>query len=175
MNRFLSVVAVLLACVLVVGGQSQTPGADPFNGTWSRNLAKSTFSPGPPPPATSTDIRRFSTLEGGWSLFEQSGVNAQGDPIFQSVAYKIDGKPYPVMTQPAISGFLTTGKPSTTTRSYRRIDASSVEFTSYNNGVAGIPTVRTVAKDGKSYTETTKGTGPKGQAVNNVVVFDRVR
>lgn len=174
-RRLLAIVAAFVMSTVLVGGQPQKPAADPFNGTWTRNLAKSTFSPGPPPAATSTDIRRFSTLDGGWSLFEQSGVNAQGDPVFQSVAYRIDGKPYPVMNAATLATFLTTGKPTTATRSYRRIDAFSVEFTSYASGVPGIPTVRTVSKDGKSYTETTKGKNPKGQDVNNVVVFDRVR
>lgn len=70
---------------------------------------------------------------------------------------------------------MTTGNPTAATRSYRRIDESSIEFTSYTNGVAGIPTVRTVSKDGKTYTETINCKHALGQAVNNSVVFDRVR
>lgn len=174
-RRLLAIVAACVTSTILVGGQPQTPAADPFNGTWMRNLAKSTYSPGPPPPATSFDIRRFATAAGGWSVFEQSGVNAQGDPVFQSVAYKIDGKPFPVMNAATLATFLTTGKPTTATRSYRRIDAFSVEFTSYTDGKPGLPTIRTVSKDGRTYTETTKGKNPQGQVVNNVVVFDRVR
>jgi hypothetical protein len=41
--------------------------------------------------------------------------------------------------------------------------------------VAGLAIVRTVSKDGKTYTETSKGTDAQGRDVHNVVAFDRVR
>jgi hypothetical protein len=146
-----------------------------MNGTWTLNVAKSTYSPGPPPPATLSDVRRFATIEGGWNLFELSGTNPEGDPTFQIVAFKIDGKQYPVHTPATLTTLLTTSKATNVMRSYRRIDDYSVEFTTYTDGKPGIPVVRRVSKDGKTYTQTTKGTDAKGQAINNVLVFDRVR
>ena len=174
MRRRPLVVATILffASVLVL---AQAPTTDPINGTWKLNLAKSSFSPGPPPPPTAVPIHRFSSLEGGWSLFELSSVNAQGDPAFQSVAFKVDGKPYPVYSNTTLAAFATTGKQPNVTRSYRRIDEYSTEFITYTDGVPGIAAVRTVSKDGKTYTEVTKGKGPKGQDINNVRIFDRVR
>ena len=41
--------------------------------------------------------------------------------------------------------------------------------------MAGLPIVRTVSKDGKTYTETSKGNDAQGRPVNNVVAFARVR
>jgi hypothetical protein len=176
MTRKVIVVAVIaVSSVSLLGAQA--PAADPIDGIWKQNLAKSTYSPGPPPPAAAvqSQVRKFSTLDGGWKLFELSGVSPQGDPVYQAVAFKIDGKPYPVYSNATLIALMTSGKPTTQTRSYRRIDANSTEFTTYNNGVAGTPTIRTVAKDGKSYTETIKGKNPQGQEVNNLIVWERVR
>ena len=58
---------------------------------------------------------------------------------------------------------------------YRVIDSSTVESTTYTDGVAGNPVVRQVAPDGMSYIQTVTGTDAQGVAVNNVTVWDRVR
>jgi hypothetical protein len=168
-------VVAAIVCFASVLARAQDPTADPINGSWKLNVAKSTYSPGPPPPATAVPIHRFSSSEGGWNLFELSSVNAQGDPIFQFLAFKVDGKQYPVYTNATLAAFATSGKQSNVTRSYRRIDAYTTEFITYTDGVAGIPATRSVSKDGKTYTETTKGKNAKGQDVHNVRVFDRVR
>lgn len=163
---------VLSAAVLT---RAQDPSADPINGTWKLNTAKSTYSPGPGPPATVAPIHRFSSSEDGWNIFELSSVNPQGDPTFQFLAFKVDGKQYPVYTNATLAAFAKTGKQTNVMRSYRRIDASTTEFTTYTDGVAGIPAIRSVSKDGKTYTETTKGKNAKGQDVHNVRIFDKVR
>ena len=95
--------------------------------------------------------------------------------MFQSVAFKIDGRQYPVYSSTSLIPFMTTGQPSAITRAWRRIDAYTTEFTTYTNGVPGLAIVRAVSKDGKTYTETSKGKDGAGREVHNVVVFDRVR
>jgi hypothetical protein len=169
----IAVVVMAGLCSVLLSGQA--PATDPIDGTWKLSLPRSTYSPGPPPKGAENQLRRFSTLEGGWNLFEFTGTTPEGAPVFQIVAFKIDGKPYPVYSGPSLTTFLTAGKPTNVTRSYRRIDTLTTEFTTYTSGVAGIPTVRTVSKDGKTYTETTKGKNNQGQAVNNTLVFERVR
>ena len=170
------IAAIAMAAAFSVTSEAQTPpAADPVDGTWRINLARSTYSPGPPPSPMTTQIRRFATVDGGWHLFELASVTPEGDAVFQSVAFKIDGKQYPVYTNASLAAFMTTGKPSSITRSWRRIDAYSTEFTTYTNGVAGLAIVRTVSKDGKTYTETSKGKDAQGRDVHNVVAFDRVR
>jgi hypothetical protein len=70
---------------------------------------------------------------------------------------------------------MTTGRPSNITRSWRRIDAHTTEFTTYTNGVPGLAIVRAVSTDGRTYTETSKGKDGAGREVHNVIVFDRIR
>ena len=71
--------------------------------------------------------------------------------------------------------FMVTGQQSNLTRSYRRIDELTTEFTSFNDGVAGIPSVRSVSPDGQTYVNRIQGTNAQGVAINNVQFFDRVR
>jgi hypothetical protein len=174
MTRRLSAVVVLIGAWSVTAG-AQTPPADPVDGTWRINPALSRYSPGPPPEQMGTQVRRFATLADEWHLFELTSVTPEGDPVFQSVAFKIDGRQYPVYSNASLVPFMTTGKPSHITRAWRRIDAYTTEFTTYTNGVPGLAIVRAVSKDGKTYTETSKGRDAAGREVNNVVVFDRVR
>lgn len=169
---------ILVAAMAVFGlapTGAQAPAADPFDGTWKLNVAKSTFLSGPAPPATTTDVRVFSTIDGGWHVFLLSAVNALGDPIMQIVTYKPDEKPYPVYNAATLAAYLATGKRPNVTRSYRRVDAHSMEFTTYTGGVAGVPSQRVVSSDGKTYTQTVQATNAAGQLVRNVTVFDRVR
>lgn len=86
MTRTLSVVVVLVGIWSVAVG-AQTPAIDPVDGTWRINLARSTYSPGPPPPQMGTQVRRFATLDGGWHLFELTSVTPEGDPVFQFTTY----------------------------------------------------------------------------------------
>lgn len=174
MTRTLSAV-VLLVGAWFAGVSAQAPTPDPVDGTWRINPARSSYSPGPAPRQMGTQIRRFATLEGGWHLFELTSVTPEGDPVFQSVAFKIDGKQYPVYSSTSLVPFMTTGRPSNITRVWRRIDTHTTEFTTYTNGVPGLAIVRAVSKDGKTYTETSKGKDGVGREVHNVVVFDRVR
>ncbi len=174
MTRTLSAVVVLVGVWSVAVG-AQTPAADPVDGTWQINPARSSYRPGPPPRQMGTQIRRFATLDGGWHLFELTSVTPEGDPVFQSVAFKIDGRQYPVYSSTSLIPFMTTGKPSNITRAWRRIDAYTTEFTTYTNGTPGLAIVRNVSKDGKTYTETSRGKDGVGREVHNVVVFDRVR
>jgi hypothetical protein len=160
-----------------VSTRAQSPGAasDPFSGTWKLNVAKSTFRSGPPPAAATTDVRTFSTMDGGWHVFQLVGVTAEGTGTLQVLAYKIDGERYPVHNGTTLAAFLATGKQTTITRSYRRVDSSTVEFITYTDGVASPPGRRTVSKDGKTYTQIIQAPNAKGELVENVSVFDRVR
>lgn len=176
MTRHLFVVLALTASASVlVRTQAPTPATDPFNGTWKLNVAKSTYRSGPPPAQATTDVRTFSTMEDGWHVFQLVGVTAEGNATLQILAYRFDGQQYPVHNAATLAAMLATGKQTTITRSYRRIDPYTVEFVTYTDGVAGPPGRRTVAKDGKSYTQTIQAPGASGQLVDNVSVFDRVR
>jgi hypothetical protein len=174
MTRSLIAAATVVTCSVLLGAQAPAPGVDPIIGTWKLNVAKSTYSPGPRPPETVIDVRRWSALDNGAEAFVQSSVDGQGNPGFQIVVFKTDGKRYPVHTAGTLVSFLATRKQTNIMRTYRRLDPYTVEFITYTDGVAGLPSVRSVSKDGQTYIQTTKGTDPRGQAVHNVLVFDRV-
>ena len=61
------VVAMVVSCAVLLGSRAPTQGSDPINGTWKLNLAKSTFSPGPP------RRRHLSTSE-SFRLWKGAGV-----------------------------------------------------------------------------------------------------
>jgi hypothetical protein len=177
---------VLVSLVGVVGVSSMwaqerpaaaSSGSDPILGTWKVNVAKSTYNPGPPPPASAVHIRHYRPGEGGAIHYVLITTNPQGVPNFQASVFRVDGKQYPVYTAPSTLAFLASGKPATTNmmRAYRRIDQYSTEYITYNDGVPSVPSVRVVSKDGKTLTDTTKGKNLKGQEVHNVIVLERVQ
>ena len=168
-------VAMVVSCTILLGGQAPAADADPFDGTWRLNVAKSTYRSAPPPAAGAIDVRRLWTMDDGWKVFMLSGVNQQGEPTIQISTYKVDGRQYPVYNAATMAAHLASGTPTTVTRSYRRIDPLTMEFTTYTDGVAGLPGRRTVSKDGKTYTQTIRSRNAAGELVDNVSVFDRVR
>ena len=166
---------VVASCVLVGAAGAQTGGDDPFIGVWQLNVERSVYSPGPRPPADLVTRYQFLALEDGWIRFTLGSVNAQGAPVFQIGVFKVDGQRHPVHNIITLGNEMTTGQSSNVTRSYRRIDARTTEFTTFTDGAAGIPTVRTVSPDGQTYVNVVQGTNAQGVAINIVTVFDRVR
>src|SRR5215467_12741469 len=67
---------------------------NPWIGTWNTNLAKSTYSPGPPPRSQILTIQ----AEGQGHRLTVETINAEGNPVkLVLVRPHEDGKPYPVM------------------------------------------------------------------------------
>ncbi len=165
----------MASCVLVGAAGAQTASDDPIIGVWKLNVERSVYSPGPRPPADLVTLFQFEPLEDGFIRFTFTGTNAQGTPTFQMTVFKVDEQQRPVHNQNTLGAFMATGQQTNLTRSYRRISPRATEFTSFNNGVAGIPSVRTVSPNGQTYVNVTRGTNAQGVAVNNVLVYDRVR
>ncbi len=162
-------------CGLSVAVGAQTAASDPFVGTWKLNVERSVYVPGPRPPADLVTLFQFSALEDGWTRFLSTSTNALGEPTILINMFKEDGQRRPVYNQNTLGSLLATGQETNLMRSYRRIDANTVEFTNYTDGVAALPVVRALAPDGNTYTMTTRGTNPQGVAVNSVQVYERVR
>jgi len=57
--------------------------------------------------------------------------------------------------------------------SLTRIDAFTVAFTQKRAGKVVMTGTRTISRDGKVMTLTNKGINAKGQAINDVEVFDK--
>jgi hypothetical protein len=127
-------------------------------GTWKLNTAKSKYSPGP---AVRGLTVKLEPAGKGVKLTTQ-GIGADGKPTATSYTANYDGKDYPL-----------TGSPVADTVSLRRVDANTAERTDKKAGKVVQTLTRVMAKDGKSFTVTVKGTNPKGEAVNNVLVFEK--
>ena len=132
--------------------------SDPRIGTWKLNGAKSKFSPGPAPQSLTVKVEPSGQGEKVTAEF----VNADGTRTTTAYTANFDGKDYPL-----------TGSQIADTVSLKRIDARTTERTDKKGGKVAQTLRRVVSGDGKTMTVTTKGTNAQGQAVNNVIVFDR--
>ena len=129
-------------------------------GTWELNLAKSTFSPGPPPQRQTLIFRAAGPQ---WTALLQ-GVEASGQPInpdLNNLAITFDGRDHTTTT----SDYDTTAwKPSGPNRyEVIRKKAGKVVLISTNE----------LSNDGRTMTITTKGVNAKGQSVHNVRVYEK--
>jgi len=133
--------------------------ADSNIGTWTLNVAKSTFSPGPAPKSQTLKYEPWGT---DGVTFTADGIGADGKPTHWEFRAKYDGKDNPF-----------TGNPDADTVAFRRIDAHTIEATTRLNGTVMSRTRAVVSADGKTRTLTQTGKNAQGHAVHNVVVYDR--
>jgi hypothetical protein len=76
--------------------------------------------------------------------------------------HSYDGQPHP-----------SKGTIGTDADAYTRVDTYTINFTRMNAGKSVQTGSVVIARDGKSLTITTTGTGPDGRQVNNVAVYDK--
>jgi hypothetical protein len=132
--------------------------ANPFDGTWTLNVAKSKYDPGPVPKGgTVTFSSKGTTITAAIN-----GVSGTGEKLTWGYTGAIDGKDHPLK-----------GSADGDAIVLRQINANSVETTYKLKGKTTLVNVRTVSADGKTMTVTTKGVNAAGQKVNNVQVFEK--
>lgn len=152
-------VMIILACgVLALAVPAIAQPKDPFVGTWTLNLAKSKYSPGPPPKSVTVT---YEAAESGYKVSVKTEP-ASGEMQEWSYTTSLDGKDSPV-----------TGNPNADTIAVKRIDARTLETVSKKGGQATITGRIVLSADGKTRTNTQTGTGANGQKVNNVLVFEK--
>jgi hypothetical protein len=148
----------LLTFAVLFAAASACFAADDANlGTWKLNEAKSKFSPG----AAKNNSVVYEAA-GDSIKVTVDGVGTDGKPTHNEWTGKFDGKDYPL-----------TGDPSADTRSYKKVDAHTMELT---NKKAGKPVVTgkiTVSADGKSRTVAVSGTDASGKKVTSTAVYDK--
>jgi hypothetical protein len=153
--RRLTLLAITVS-VLVLGSIAQA--ADNQVGTWKLNVAKSKYSPGPPPKEGTLTVE---AIPNGLKI-TIDGTDAEGKPVHMEFAPTYDGKDVPA-----------TGMPGADTISIKKIDDYTVQAVSKKEGKPLTTTRTVVSKDGKTRTTTQKGTNAKGEKVNNKIVYDR--
>ncbi len=158
MHRLRRATALVMIVLAASAVELAAQDADPIIGTWELNVAKSKYSPGPAPKSET----RTYVIAGQDIKATSKGVDGAGKPTAASWTVNYDGKDRPQ-----------TGNPDADTLSLKRVDAFSTEFTEKKAGKVVITGTRTISRDGKMMTITTKGTNARGQTINNVEVFEK--
>ena len=152
-------VAVVLGAVLGADIERLSAQAsDPRIGTWKLNVAKSKYTPGPPPQSQMLKIEP----SGQGEKVTSEVVAADGASTTTVYTANFDGKDYPL-----------TGSPMADMVSLKRIDARTTERTDKKGGTVAQTIRRVVSADGKTMNVTVKGKNAQGQEVSNVVVFEK--
>jgi len=148
---FVPVLVLLLAGVAV--GQADNPNM----GTWKLNEAKSKLSPG----ATKNNTVVYEAA-GDSIKVTVDGVDAESKPVHHEWTGKFDGKDYPV-----------TGDATSDMRSYKTIDARTMELTVKKDGKVTLTGRIVISADGRSRTVTTSATDATGKKISNTAVYDK--
>jgi hypothetical protein len=126
-------------------------------GTWKLNEAKSKLSAGAP----RNGIVAYTTA-GDKVKVTVDGVDAEGKATHNEWTGQFDGKEYPV-----------TGDATSDVRSYKKIDANTLEFTAKKGSNVTLTGRVVVSGDGKTRTVTTTGTDAKGAKISGTAVYDK--
>ena len=151
---------LLIACFIYTGTQAAAQWTDdPRLGTWTINLAKSRFTPGPPPRDMTVLFEPFG--ENGYRVTIDS-VEADGEVTKHDYVASYDGKDYPVA-----------GDPGRDTVSLKKIDRYILEYTNKRAGKVINAYREVIAPDLQSRSITQKGMSSRGVAVDNLIVYDK--
>jgi hypothetical protein len=131
--------------------------ADPQMGSWKLNEAKSKFTPG----SQKVTMVVYEAV-GDQVKVTVDGIAPDGKATHSEWTGKFDGKDYPV-----------TGSLDSDTRSYKKIDERTMNFTNKKGGKVTSSGRIVVAADGKSRTVTATGTTAEGKKFQSTQVFDK--
>ena len=151
-------VGILVASLVLLWPQPVSSQGDPFLGTWVLNVAKSKYTPGPPPKSQTV----VWEAAGQGVKITAKGMDANGKPTTTSYAPNYDGKDYPV-----------TGNPDWDATSMKRVDARTVEVTRKKAGKIVQTGTIVISSDGKTRTNTTSGVDAQGRKIKTVAVYDK--
>jgi hypothetical protein len=150
-------ICLLTFAVLFAAASACLAADDASMGTWKLNEAKSKFSPGAPKNTTVVYEAAGDSVK-----VTVDGVDADGKPSHNEWTGKFDGKDYPL-----------TGDPAADSRSYKKIDARTMELANKKGGKTVVTGKITVSADGKSRTVAVSGTDASGKKVTSTAVYDK--
>jgi len=131
-------IAVVLGTVLALPGVSSAQPAPAWFGTWTLNLARSTYSPGPPPFKRAT---RTVAASGDEITIVDEMVRNRGGITHLEWTGKFDGNDYPVQ-----------GVELVLTNAYRRVDDRTYELIQKIDGEVVATSRLTMSPDGRTIT-----------------------
>jgi hypothetical protein len=149
---------LVVGTLVALGSGTPAFGAESAVGTWTLNLEKSKFAPGPAP---KSQTRTYADTADGTAL-TFTGVAADGSAISGQSTFKYDGKDYPI-----------TGSPDYDSLSLRRVNGRTIKSLQKKDGKVVGSTIRTISGHGKVLTLTSKGKSVSGKWYHNVAVYDK--
>jgi hypothetical protein len=153
-----AVVICVAFAALPRASAAQTPSS--WFGTWSLNVARSTYDPGPPPYKRATYTIEPWGSDGMKVVYEM--VHPRGGVTHLEWMGKIDGKDYQLQ-----------GIDAHVTYAYREVSPGVYETIVKMGGrVAARSEVR-LSADGKTMTTTTKGVDSSGKAVTTITMYEK--
>ncbi len=126
-------------------------------GSWKLNEAKSTLPAG----AQKNHLVVYAAA-GDQVKITVDGTDAAGKPAHNEWTGKFDGAEYPVI-----------GDPNSDVRSYKQVDANTLELTAKKAGKVSLTGRVVVSADGKVRTVTLNGTDAQGNKLTSTAVYDR--
>jgi hypothetical protein len=147
-------------CFAILGALTTSVMAqttDPAMGTWKVNLAKSKYTPGPPPKSLTV---KFEPADKGVKTTAEL-VNADGTASKSVYTANYDGKDYPITG----SALADTVSIKWDDKHLKRVDKKAGKVVQTFD--------RVVSADGKTLTIKHKGKNAKGEDVNNLIVLDK--
>jgi hypothetical protein len=159
MNRRTSTTMVLLGlAVATVLPQIAFAQTDPFLGTWQLNLAKSKYSPGPPPRSDTANVQG----EGQNHKLTFTEIDAAGNRHSVVITWIYDGMPHPANFDANFDA-----------QAHTRADAYTLISSRTKAGkLVGTNTV-VVSPDGKTLTGTNMFLDATGKLKYNITVWDK--
>ena len=145
---------ILAVCVLSAGACF----ANPYEGTWKLDLAKSKLGKG----ATRNNTVNYEHEFPYKTKVLIDGVDAHGHPFHSAWEGRFNGKDYPV-----------TGDSTSDSRSYTEVNANSLNFTAKKAGQVVAAGRIAVTADEKTRTVTSWSTDAKGKKVKSIAVYNK--
>ena len=153
--------AAPIASILLLSASSPLSGQPPqWFGTWTLNLEKSSYNPGPPPYKRAT--MKVKPLEGGRVRFSYDFVYPRGGAQHVEWDGRFDGNDYVVQ-----------GADEYVTYAYRQTGALTYEITAkLDTRVTAVAAV-TISPDGRTLTTITRGGNVRGEEMRNTTVYEK--
>jgi hypothetical protein len=153
-------IAIAGMIILTLALATVAMAADPFVGTWKLNVAKSQFSPGPPPKSMITTI----DVQGAMLRSRGEVVQADGTVTKIDATEYLDGKDHHADLRVSVDLDTDIGT---------RIDSRTIVRLQTKNGLTVNDYRSVVSEDGKTLTRTVKGITRQGQERKDVLVLER--
>jgi hypothetical protein len=157
------VFVTVFASVAVGSGVSRitAQSTDASVGTWTLNLAQSSYDPANLAPKNQTT---GITASADTLTAVTDGADAEGKKIHTEISYKFDGKDYDYKGAPDANS----------TRVYTGVDDHHYTYVTKVNGLITTTSRVAVTPDGKTRTITTTGRDAQGRVIRNFSVWNRV-